>query len=634
MKRFLRSALIVLVVLAALAVGLPYVVPLGNYRGRIEDAARTATGRALHIEGPLRLMFFPRFGLKAEQVTFANMPGGRAAAMASVGDIVISIRLLPLLHGQVQVDRITLDRPVIALEVDQSGNANWSLGSRKTSAATSAVTLPAETEFSGIRINDGRLAYDNFKTGTHRVLDHVNADIALTRLDEPLSVDGNLALGEGQVDVTARVATIKSLLDNGTTALSLEIKGDAFQAAFKGAMTPDGGISGDARFSSGALRKAAALMGESLPQGGGFGVASLSSHIAYKAKVALLSPFRLSLDRQTISGQLTLDEHGATPALSGTLSADRLDLNPYLAAPSGARAAAQRSSSGWSREPINLAMLKSIDAKLELSTGSLRLRQLTLGRTVAAVTLAQGAFAARLDPISLYGGTGHAELEVDTRGNVPQFRNDMAFQHVSLQRFLADTLGIDSIEGSGALTLTIAAQGASADAAMHSLSGRGTIAAVDGRIQGVDLGMVARTIQTVLNAGATSRAANTGFHNMGGSFAIANGVLSNGDFHISGPVVQMTGAGQIDIGNRAIDFRLVPKAGVAGFGIGIPFRITGSWDHVHYMPDLEGMVGGVLQNLQQGVSPIQNLFGGDKSAPKKAKSKKPNDGLKSIFGIP
>ena len=101
----------------------------------------------------------------------------------------------------------------------------------------------------------------------------------------------------------------------------------------------------------------------------------------------------------------------------------------------------------------------------------------------------------------------------------------------------------------------------------------------------------------------------------------------------------MTGAGDVDIGNRALDFRLVPKAQARGVSIGIPFRVNGSWDHVHYKPDLSGIVGGVIQNLESGKAPFKGLFGtGQKKQdqggqPKKKKKKNAGAMLKNMFGI-
>jgi AsmA protein len=178
------------------------------------------------------------------------------------------------------------------------------------------------------------------------------------------------------------------------------------------------------------------------------------------------------------------------------------------------------------------------------------LRNLRLGKTAASVSLADGALTARLDPIALYGGIGRAELDVDDRGAVPTFRNTLKFDRIALQPLLSDTLGVRRIEGIGFLTLDVTAQGTNPNAVMHTLWGRGSLAGDHGRIRGVDLAGVARTIQSVLG-GATGTSANTDFLDMNGTFVIANGVLTNKDFRVAGPLLSMTGAGAVDIGNAA-----------------------------------------------------------------------------------
>jgi AsmA protein len=386
------------------------------------------------------------------------------------------------------------------------------------------------------------------------------------------------------------------------------------------------------------LRRVLGWLGESLPPGGGLGRISLESHIASKDKVTTLWGMRLFLDHANMTGTLVIDPRGEVPLLTGTLTADRLDLNPYLAE-GGERASrppVPETETGWSRAPINLALLKEADAQLKLEVGALRLRHLRLGRTVANLTLAGGELTARLDPIALYGGTGRAELDLDGRGAVPRFRNKLRFERVALQPLLNDTLGVGRIEGAGSLTLDVTAQGSNAHTVMHTLSGTGSIAGDHGRIRGVDLGAVSRTIQSLLGE-AQGTGAATDFLAMGGTFVIANGVLSNKDFRLAGPVLSMTGAGDIDIGDRTIDLRLVPKASVKSVSVGIPFRVKGSWDHVRYAPDLGGVMNGVMQNLENGKAAIKNLFGGGNKTqnqdgqPKKKKTV--GDALKNMFGI-
>ena len=639
MNKTLRYVLVGAAAIVALVLVVPFAVPTGVYRDRIEAAATHVTGRALHIEGPLRLMLFPQFGLAAENVSFANMPGGHAAAMARVDDIKLAVRFLPLLSGRVELERIVLDHPVIALEVDAEGRANWHFAKSQI-AHGGSVTLPASTEFSGIQINDGRISYTNDKTGTHRELDHVDAAVAITRPDQPLAVDGHLTENGHRVDFDAKIATLKSLFGEGTTGVDLSLTCDLMQASFKGGLGHDGAMAGTLKFDTFSLRGVVGWLGGRLPESGGFGRTSLESHIASKDKLTTLSGMHLLLDQSNMTGTLAIDRSGIVTSLTGVLSLDRLDLNPYLTVPERGPAP-HKAETGWSRKPINLALLKTADAKLKLEVGALRLRNLRLGKSVLSVSLAGGALVARLDPVALYGGSGRVELEVDTRGAVPGYRSRLKFERVSLQPFLHDTIGVDRIQGVGTVALDVAAQGTSPDAVMHTLAGQGSLAADHGRIRGVDLGAVARTIQTLFG-GTTDNSAGTDYLAMDGSFVIAKGVLTNMDLAVAGPVLSMTGAGEVDLGNRAIDFRLVPVARAKGVSVGIPFRVDGSWDHVHYRPDLSGIMGGVIQNLESGKAPFKGVFGpgqkkqdqgGQPNDKLKKKKKSTGDILKNMFGI-
>lgn len=616
----------------ALVLILPFLIPLDAYKIRIEDAAGHATGRAFRIEGPLRLMLFPRLGVRAQEVTLANVPGGHAAIMASVGGVEISVHVLPLLTGRVAIDRIVLDRPTIALEVDPDGNPNWKFGKKtKPSQTKGTLTLPATTEFEGISIHDGRLTYDNARTGSHRAVEHVNVDVAITKIDLPVAVKGDFAIAERKLEFTAQVATLKTFLGSGTTTLQGSANSDLMQASFKGQMTQDGATDGRISLSSPSLRDLVAWLDAPLP-GGGLGGLTLTSRIWNKEKVTRLEDLRVRLDGQSITGGLQIDARGEVPMVDGALNADRLDLNPYLAA-EGNHEPEPAQEKGWSRKPISVAILKKFGGTLSISTGALKLRGLHLGKTGLKVENTGGVMTAWLNPISLYGGMGQAQLVVDARGATPAFHNVLQFTNVSLKPFLGDVMGVTSIEGSGALSLDVSSSGNSAYAIMHGLSGKGAIAGANGRFRGVDLGRVARSIQSILGGDATGNLASTEFSTMNGTFTIANGVLSNNDFRLVGPAVQVTGGGRIDIANRGIDFRIEPKAGAAGFSVGVPFRITGSWDHLHYMPDLADIIGGVVDNLKNGRAAFKGLFGGggqQNNAPQDQKKKKKGNLLDAL----
>jgi AsmA protein len=629
MNKILRNSLIGAGSVAVLLAAAPFVVPVDTYRGRIESAAAEATGRAFRIDGPLRLTLFP-LGVKAKEVTLANVPGGRAAVMVSVGDIDLSVKVLPLLTGRIALDKIVLDQPTIALEVDKSGNPNWKFGKESAkSRKKGTLTLPSGTEFSGIEVSDGRVTYDNAKTNTHRALEHVNLTVGITTADQPVAADGDMTYAGRKLTFSAHLATLQTFLGSGTTKFDLKTDADLMHAAVTGIMTPDGATHGDIKLDSPSFRDLAAWFGTKLPAGG-LGKLALAAKFANQDKITTFDGLKVVLDGQTMTGRLAADAAADVPVLDGALTVDRLDLNPYLSG--GRHEPGEPKQTGWSRKPISVALIKQFNGRLALTAGTLRVQGLHLGRTVLRIETQDGLLHAFLDQIALYGGGGKAELTIDARGAVPHFANTLQFSAVQLKPLLTDVLGLTSIEGIGSLTLDVAMTGTSPNALLHSLSGRGAIKGADGRFKGVDLGAVARSVQSVLG-GATGNAAATTFHDMGASFAIANGVMTTRDFHLEGPVVRMTGQGGIDVGNRAIAFRVHPEAAVGGYGIGVPFLISGSWDKLHYAPDVAGMMGGMMDSLKNGGSALGGLLGQSRDKSQQSGKKDVGDQLKDMFGI-
>lgn len=636
MNKTLRRVLIAgagLLALLGLVLALPYLVPMDAYRGRIEMAAATATGRPMRIEGPVRLTIFPHLGLKAREVTLANVPGGKASVMLAVGDIDLSLQLLPLFEGRIALDKIILAQPTIALEVDTAGNPNWKFGKENPKTEKKGtLTLPSGTAFNGIEVTDGRVTYDNAKTHTHRAVEHVNLKVDITTIDQPVRLTGDLSISDRKLTFEGQLATLKTFLGSGTTRFGIAVDSELMKADFNGQMLPDGSTDGRFQLTSPNLRELSGWLGQTLPAGG-LGPLALSSRIVNKDKVTAFENLKVSLDHQNMTGVLTIDASQPIPLLTGTLAVDHLNFDPYMNG--GATQTTAKKPPGWSRDKISFALLKEFNGKLVFSAGSLTAQGLHLGRTSLRLDVDNGVLHAVLDQFSLYGGNGQGEATVDTRGPVPLFANRVSLHGVALRPFLKDTMQLDTIEGSASVTLDLRFAGDNAAAIMHSLSGQGSLAASNGRFRGVDLGQVAKTVSVLLGGAATNDVASTDFHAMGANFTLWQGILTTNNFQLSGPVVAMTGQGGIDIGNRTIDFRLRPGAAVAGLSFGVPFRIRGSWDKLHYSPDVEAMIGGAVDNLKKGASALSGLFtGGPKKGEKQGeKNKTMGDSLKSMFGI-
>jgi AsmA protein len=644
MKRGLRYGLTAGAAVVALGLALPFLIPADAYKGQIEAAVSRTTGRPFTIRGPLHFTLVPMPGVEADDVALANMPHGRAPAMVTADDVRVGVALSPLLGGRIEVSTIILDRPVIALEVDEQGHANWTLPRAQGGAAKNAPPprLQFKAHFSGLKLVHGKITCDNAHTKSHREFDDVDATVSFTELNQPATLDATFDHAGHRVSVQAKLGTPTLLLRDQPTSLDISAASDLLRAGFKGTVSPEGSGSGALNIDAPSARKAALWLGAKLPDTGGLNALSLRSNFQGDNKTAELSDLKLMLDGATITGDVKLDTSGERPAVRGALQADWLDINPYIEQPSSPRAPHRpHNSEEWSDKPITLGLLNKLDADVTIDTGRLTVRKLTIDNAHIVVSLAAGRLKARLDPVTLYGGKGSAGLDVDASSTLPAYRNTLRFEHVALAPFLGDSIGVRQIEGTGVIALDVSSRGDTARAIMGGLNGTGSIDFRDGRLRGVNLGQVARSIQNLLGT-RVSADSFTDYANMGASFTLADGVLDSNDFHMAGPVLHASGGGQVDIGNRTIDFRIVPAttASVAHekFDIGVPFHITGPWRHLHYKADVESLVNGVFENLEAGRAPFQGLLGkpaGEKPGPPEGKKKHKNLGeaVKNMLGI-
>ena len=626
--------------LAALVAAVPLLVPTTSLKGEIESRVSAATGRAFRIHGALTFSLFPSIGLDARDVTLANAPGGRARDMARIGRMRIAAKLWPLLFGKIEAGEVVLEKPVIALEVARGGAANWNFV--REHAQSSGLRLPPDARFAGVRIEAGAVSYDNDERGIHRAIADLDATIDLASLDSPTGATGAFTLLGRKLNFASTITTPRALLAGRTIEAKLALTSNFLSADYYGHVRDSGTVTGYGTLRTPSLKDLAAWLGHKMSAGSGLGRLSARAEMMVAGDWVVLRDLKIELDAMTMRGELDVHLEPKVPTVNGSLDIDTLDLNTYLSL--GAAQGGGPPRGGWSRTPVNLDLIKQLDGHLKLEVSALRLLRLHTGTTLMDVTFLGGLMTAKLGIIELYGGAGKADLTVDGRGPVPVIGNKVIFMNIAMRPFLADTIGVDKLDGRGTITLDVTSKGASPDAIMRALSGKGAVVIGRGSVRGVDMGQVARTVQTILSAGATGQSATTQFDRFGGSFSIQNGMLWNGDLKLESAFIHMKGAGHLDLGNQTIAYRIEPKASIGGrlnlLDVGVPFAITGPWSHVRYKPDLAGAVTGLVGGvLEKGTAPITGLFGAltgsghAKPPPKKTNGKGPADTLKGIFGL-
>jgi AsmA protein len=168
MSRLVKLISLVVVVLIGLTCAAWFGFDPNSLKPRIAAEVERATGRALTIEGPIRVQLVPRPGLTAEDLSLANRPGGSTRPMATVEKLTATIAWRPLLSGTLEIETLALDQPDIVLETDADGIGNWNFSPpRQPSVIAGAPSSPGfrlRTELDQITVENGHLLWRDART--------------------------------------------------------------------------------------------------------------------------------------------------------------------------------------------------------------------------------------------------------------------------------------------------------------------------------------------------------------------------------------------------------------------------------------------------------------------------------------
>lgn len=680
MSRLIAILAGVVVLLIAVVVAVPMLVPSSVYKERVVALVKAQTGRDLTIGGDVGLSFFPRLAVKVEDVSLSNAPWAKDKDMASMKELRAAIKLLPLFKGDVEIDSFVLVDPVIHLEVKADGTPNWQFESASAPAAPATTTETSSSSSSAsslnqirlgeVSIQNGTATYRNAKTGQSLAFEAVNLNLSLPGLDQPFDANGGLTWNSEPLKFTFTAQRPRALTEGGATPVEFSLSSSKIDASYKGsfqafdAMAFIGGVD----LSVPSVRNLAAWLGSPLPAGKGFGQLTIHGEAKGGGDNYQFTNAKLSFDGMNATGNVAVSTAGQRPRIKGNLDLDRVDANVYMSDSSGATpasagggASSSGGSSGWSTAPIDLSGLKAVDADISITTKELLVKAIKIGASAIDMTLNNGVLSVDLNKLALYKGAGSGSLILNGATRVPQMNAAFKISGVEAQPLLTDAAGFDRLTGLSAISFAVDASGRSQREMISSLEGNGDVKFTNGAIKGINLAKLMRNVFTAPATGWTSGGTqDTDFSELGGTFTITKGILTNKDLKLLSPLIRVAGSGTVDMPNQTLNYRVEPKlaatlegqGGGAAQGIEVPVIVSGPWASPSFRPDLASMI----QNRQQtidtikslkdggGKALINNLLGGggtqtdttkDSTTTAPANDTKkvtPEDALKSLFG--
>jgi AsmA protein len=582
--KILRYALIAVAALLVLAIGGAVVFLLtfdpNRYKAQIEQTVKERTGRTLRLQGDLKVAIFPSLGADVSRVSLTER--GSEQEFVSLDTAHASVALLPLLHGDVVVDKIKVSGLKANVVKDKSGKFNFDdLLEGKGAKPEAGAPQPKKEgpkggggegnvkfDIAGVAIERSAVSYKDLASGRQLALSELKLSTGRVaeRADGKLEFSASAKGTEPALDLKAQLAGLYGA-DLGAKTFSLS--------------KLDGSVKGT-------------LDGHALN-------ATLAGSVQVNLdKETLDAELMSKFDESNIQAKLGLAKF-SPPAYRFDITVDKLNLDQYFPPKStpapAAPAPAGKSEPGKEEDaPVDFSAIKDLDASGKLQFGALQVKGLKLANLKADVKAANGRLDVSPHSANLYEGTLAGALSLQAGGSRVLLKESLA--NVQVGPLLRDVAQQDRLEGRGNVALDVSGAGGTVNAIKKSLDGSAKVNLRDGAIKGVNIGELLRKVKSLGKSqeGSADSKERTDFAELNATFAIKNGVAHNQDLDVKSPLLRVGGAGDIDVGNSTINY--VVKASVvatakgqggAGLdqlaGLTVPVKLSGPFDGLKYQVD-------------------------------------------------
>ncbi len=558
-----------LAVLLALAAYVAATFDPNDYKDELAALVKRSKNRDLRFEGPIRLSFWPNLGADLSGVSLSEAGGG--GTFLRVGKAHASVRVMPLLGGQVVVNGVDVSDVQASIRRDAQGAFNFADLLSKPEEKSEKVAF----DIASIRVRNSRIDY---------------ADAGGSRL----RIDG-IDLQTGAIsESTARDVRLAAQLTapGQSTALQARFGQAAFGDTFAGRdVVVEATVDSKAADGSETRLKARASM----------------ATLDQKGQVLSTSPLQATMSG-TLAGA-SVDLSAATP-LRFDLAQNRLSLQDL---------ALQFSAK---QQLVDLNGTLKGPAELALASQTLRVPKFALDLTASSPKLAGGPVqasisgelganaAARSADVRFEGHIdGHAlggTLGAEAAGT-PSLRADLRAREVDIAKVIARFSSSDLLAGKGDVDIRVTTQGATAAALTQALNGDGAVVLRDGAVKGLDINSSIREMRSAVRkvlgkeTGTTVKNKRTDFSEMTASFTIRDGVLDNRDLAMKSPLLRVAGAGTVDLVKAQLDYGVkaslvASREGQGGeersqlAGITVPVKLYGPLAAPQYSIDFAAML--------------------------------------------
>jgi len=435
-----RAGAWILLAVAALIAALIALFDWNWLRGPLASYLTHKTGRAVAIDGDLRVDLSAGPRLVAHRVSFGNASWSKDAVMARADQVSVTLDLPSLWHRPVVLTEVALVRPQVVLEKDSGGRANWDFGDGADAPRIRALA-----------VDDGVIHYRD-PAAAADVTIRVSSSAPTASGETPVSFSGSGVLRENPFTMEGTGASLLAL-ESGDRPYRLDIRAraGATSAHFDGTVVPAriDNVHGKLTLQGSDLSQLYPLIPVPLPWTPAY---RLGGELDHEGSSWTFREFKGKVGDSDLAGDFALDNGRPRPMITAEVVSDRLDykdLGGFVGLPpgepaTGRKAAAQKkeaakrdvSARALPTKPYDLGRLRAVDAKVSFKGKRFLTTDLPLDNLNAGLDLEDGVL--RLQPLDFGIAGGHlvSTVTLDARKDVIHTNADVRVRDLELKQIV------------------------------------------------------------------------------------------------------------------------------------------------------------------------------------------------------
>ncbi len=222
-------------------IGLVIFVNPNDLKPQISQAVTKFTGRQLQLGGDIQWSVFPWLGLQLNNVKLTNNPGFGNDPFAQIKKLDIQVRLIPLLHKQLEIGKLQIYGLTLYLIKNAKGQVNWEgpfSPSPKNNSETNLTDnlKPLGFIVTGLDIRDGHIIYADQQKNKHLEITELqlkSANLAINK-SSPFDIQFNLNSNSPIINAAVKLrssvilSTDRKNIDFNNLNLNLFLKGPSY----------------------------------------------------------------------------------------------------------------------------------------------------------------------------------------------------------------------------------------------------------------------------------------------------------------------------------------------------------------------------------------------------------------------